>query len=46
MDEKDLKSAISSQESYSIFSKMQNSNDRIEGPKAFSEKRPPRWSGD
>ena len=46
LDEKDLKSAISSQESYSIFSKMQNSNDRIEGPKAFSEKRPPRWSGD
>ena len=46
LDERDVKSAISSQESYPIFSKMQNSNDRREGPKAFSEKRPPKWSGD
>ena len=28
----------------SHFSEMQNSCDRKEGPKAFSEKRPPKWS--
>ncbi|MDC3067603.1 enoyl-CoA hydratase-related protein [Pseudomonadota bacterium] len=46
LDESDVKSAITAQESYPIFSKMQNSNDRREGPKAFSEKRLPKWSGD
>lgn len=45
LDEKDLRSAIRMQDSYPIFSEMQNSCDRKEGPKAFSEKRPPRWSG-
>ena len=45
LDEKDLRSAIRMQDSYPIFSEMQNSNDRKEGPMAFSEKRPPKWSG-
>ena len=46
LDEDGVGSAIKSQESYPIFSMMQSSNDRREGPKAFSDKRPPKWSGD
>ena len=45
LDEPSLASAMRAQESYPVFAKMQTSNDRKEGPAAFSEKRDPNWTG-
>ena len=33
------------EQSYDSVTAMKNSEDFIEGPKAFSEKRPPNWQG-
>lgn len=35
----------SMEQSYDSVTAMKNSEDFIEGPKAFSEKRPPNWQG-
>ena len=45
LDEPSLASAMKAQELYPTFSRMQLSNDRKEGPAAFSEKREPNWTG-
>ena len=40
-----LEQAISEQREYPAVKAMAASQDYIEGPKAFSEKRPPKWLG-
>ena len=40
-----LEKAISEQRDYPAVKAMAASQDYIEGPKAFSEKRPPKWLG-
>jgi crotonobetainyl-CoA hydratase len=40
-----LEQAISEQREYPAVKAMAASQDYIEGPKAFSEKRPPKWVG-
>ena len=40
-----LEQAISDQRDYPAVKAMAASQDYIEGPKAFSEKRPPKWVG-
>ncbi len=45
LDEPGLEAAIGNQASYPAFHRWQRSDDAIEGPKAFAEKREPRWQG-
>jgi enoyl-CoA hydratase/carnithine racemase len=40
-----LEQAIAEQSQYPAVRAMQASQDYVEGPRAFAEKRPPRWSG-
>ena len=40
-----LEQAIAEQREYPAVKAMAASQDYIEGPKAFSEKRPPKWLG-
>ncbi len=44
LNELSLRDALVNQESYPTFRKMQESDDRKEGPKSFTEKRAPKWS--
>jgi len=44
LDEISLAAAITNQEAYPAFYKWRHSNDAIEGPRAFAEKRKPKWS--
>ena len=45
LDESSLEAAIKGQFAYEEVVAMRRSADFVEGPKAFAEKRPPRWSG-
>jgi enoyl-CoA hydratase/carnithine racemase len=45
LDEPSLEAAIRGQGKYPAVAALFRSQDRIEGPKAFAEKRPPRWTG-
>ena len=45
LDEDSLAQAMSAQEKYTGFYRWRRSDDAKEGPKAFAEKRAPRWSG-
>ena len=45
LDEPSLANAMKAQKQYPAFSQMQKSEDRKEGPRAFSEKRKPNWIG-
>jgi enoyl-CoA hydratase/carnithine racemase len=45
LDEPSLEAAIRGQGKYPAVAALFRSADRIEGPKAFAEKRPPRWTG-
>jgi crotonobetainyl-CoA hydratase len=45
LDEPSLAAAMAAQESYPAFAAWRSSADAREGPRAFAEKRPPRWQG-
>jgi enoyl-CoA hydratase/carnithine racemase len=45
MDEPSLAAAIQNQDRYEKFAAWLASDDKREGPRAFAEKRAPRWSG-
>jgi crotonobetainyl-CoA hydratase len=45
MDEPDIATALERQNDYASVLKMRASEDAAEGPRAFAEKRPPRWRG-
>jgi enoyl-CoA hydratase/carnithine racemase len=45
LDEPSLASAMQHQGSYPSFATWRNAEDTLEGPRAFAEKRPPRWQG-
>lgn len=45
LDEPALAAALQSQESFPEFIAWRNAEDTREGPRAFAEKRPPRWQG-
>lgn len=45
LDEPNLSKAMTSEREYSAMKALFSSEDFREGPKAFAEKRPPRWSG-
>jgi enoyl-CoA hydratase/carnithine racemase len=45
LDEPTLEAAIRGQGRYDAVAALYRSEDFVEGPKAFSEKRPPRWTG-
>jgi enoyl-CoA hydratase/carnithine racemase len=45
LDESSLEAAINGQRRYEPVAALFGSEDFIEGPRAFSEKRPPQWKG-
>ncbi len=45
LDEPSLAEAMSNQAQYPQFYRWQRSEDAVEGPRAFAEKRPPNWQG-
>lgn len=45
LDEPSLAAALRAQDSYPAFAAWRSSDDAREGPRAFAEKRPPRWQG-
>jgi enoyl-CoA hydratase/carnithine racemase len=45
LDEPSLAASIAGQELYPAFARWKRSDDTREGPRAFAEKRPPRWTG-
>jgi crotonobetainyl-CoA hydratase len=45
LDELTLEAAIRRQGKYAAVAALFRSQDFVEGPRAFAEKRPPRWTG-
>jgi enoyl-CoA hydratase/carnithine racemase len=45
LDEPGLAEAMKNQKSYPAFAAWKTADDTLEGPRAFAEKRPPRWRG-
>ena len=45
LDEPSLEAAYSNQRKYEAITAMFKSEDLIEGPLAFAQKRPPKWKG-
>jgi crotonobetainyl-CoA hydratase len=45
LDEPSLAASLANQHEYPAYSAWRNAEDTIEGPKAFAEKRAPRWQG-
>jgi crotonobetainyl-CoA hydratase len=45
LDEPSLEAALRNQEQYPAFATWRTAEDTAEGPRAFAEKRPPRWQG-